>query len=153
MKWWRRYNFTTPNYPKGYPVEHLIGTFCPVGIASVAEGVTLTLGGIANDPALQTAALLRQTPILPDRGVPANNVFARVSGDDFAEFFEQVKEAAETARAALDETDKYLSAEGWRDLFGDRFPEADPPEDGNGGERGGVTPREERTIVTPSRFG
>lgn len=153
LKWWRRFNFTSPKYPKGYPVEHLIGTFCPVGIASVADGVTLTLEGIANDPTLQMAALLRQAPFLPDRGVPANNVFARVSGDDFAEFFDQVKEAAQTARAAFDETDKYRSAEGWRELFGERFPEADPPDDDNGGARGGFTPRKERSIPTRSRFG
>jgi len=154
LKWWRRLNFTTPKYPKGYPVEHLIGTFCPEGITSVAQGVTLTLEGIANDPNLMLAAILKQTPVLCDRGVPKNNVFARVSGDDFSLFFDQVKEAAAIARVAFDETDKYLSAEGWRKLFGDRFPEADPPDDdGNGGDPGGFTPRKRRTEIIPSRFG
>ncbi len=155
LKWWRRLNFTTPKYPKGYLVEHIIGTYCPVGITSVAEGVTRSLEGIVNDPNLMLAALLKQTPDLRDRGVPENNVFARISGDDFALFFEQVKGAAPIARSAFNETDKYLSAEGWRKLFGDRFPEADPPDDDddNSGGRGGFTPRKERTEITPSRFG
>lgn len=153
LKWWRRANFTTPKYPKGYPVEHLIGTFCPIGITSVAQGVTLTLEGIANDPALQTAALLRQTPWLPDRGVPGNNVFARVTGDNFATFFRQVEEAAETARVALDHAEKYESAEAWRQLFGDRFPKAEPPDNADGGSRGGFTPRTKSSAPMRSRFG
>lgn len=153
LKWWRRTNFTTPKYPKGYPVEHLIGTFCPVGITSVAQGVTLTLERIAADPALQIAAMRRQTPWLSDRGVPENNVFARVTGDDFATFFEQVETAAEIARTALDHAEKYESVQEWRKLFGERFPQADPPDNDDGGARGGFTPRTQRSVPTPSRFG
>jgi predicted nucleotidyltransferase len=155
LKWWRRINFSTPKYPKGYPVEHLIGTCCRPGITSVAQGVTETLEGIVNDYHLTVAALLKQTPVLPDHGVPEHNVFARVYGEDFSLFYDQVKEAAEIAREALDEDDIYLSAKGWRRLFGDRFPEADPPDDddGDGGDRGGFTPRKNRTEITPSRFG
>lgn len=42
IKWWRRLN-PIPKYPKGYPLEHLIGYHCPNDIKSVAEGVTRTL--------------------------------------------------------------------------------------------------------------
>lgn len=45
IKWWRRLN-AAPPYPKGYPLEHLIGISCPDGIASVAEGVVRTLEDI-----------------------------------------------------------------------------------------------------------
>jgi predicted nucleotidyltransferase len=31
IKWWRR-SFSIPKYPKGYPIEHLTGQYCPDGI-------------------------------------------------------------------------------------------------------------------------
>jgi len=43
LKWWRRVNYEIPEYPKGYPLEHIIGQSCPDEIASVATGVTRTL--------------------------------------------------------------------------------------------------------------
>ena len=42
IKWWRKVRHTSPAYPRGYPLEHIIGVCCPDGITSVAEGVTLT---------------------------------------------------------------------------------------------------------------
>ena len=38
LKWWRLLD-RPGEYPKGYPLEHIIGACCPDGIASVAEGV------------------------------------------------------------------------------------------------------------------
>lgn len=148
LKWWRRTNFTLPKRPKGYPVEHLIGTFCPAGITSVAEGVTLTLEGIVNDPALNLDVALTRTPVLPDRGIPANNVFDRVDGVDFAQFFQQVRAAAKIARTALDATDAYESSRCWHELFGDEFPEAEPPDDGD--DDGGSKSRHVTTSFPPS---
>ena len=81
IKWWHRMNQAVPKYPKGYPLEHLIGACCPGGIASVAEGVTRALENIASDYAYY--AQTRQTPVLPDHGVPEHNVFKRVSGEEF----------------------------------------------------------------------
>ena len=45
LKWWRLLD-QPDTYPKGYPLEHLIGATCPDGITSVAQGVTLTLEAI-----------------------------------------------------------------------------------------------------------
>jgi hypothetical protein len=59
LKWWRRVNHPTPQYPKGYPVEHLIGQCCPDDISSVAEGVTRTLERIAADYAVWAAQKIR----------------------------------------------------------------------------------------------
>lgn len=136
LKWWRRENHPTPKYPKGYPVEHLIGECCPDGIKSVAEGITKTLEAIAHN--YKWYALQKITPNLPDRGVPSHNVFKRVSGEDFAEFHSQVCEAAEIARQALDETDLHESVKCWQQLFGKKFDT--PPQNSNGSIDGGRTP-------------
>jgi hypothetical protein len=155
IKWWRREKHPTSKYPKGYPVEHLIGQCCPDGITSVAEGVTRSLEAIAAN--YRTDALLKRTPFLPDHGVPEHNVFGRVSGEDFATFHGQVCEAAEIARHALDADSVRDSAEGWRGLFGDKFPPAPPGDsDDEGGksrtEEGGYTPREEVSAIGGGRF-
>jgi hypothetical protein len=129
-----------------YPVEHLIWHCCPDGISSVAEGVTLTLETIARN--YQANAASRNTPHLPDHGVPEHNVFHRVSGEDFAAFHSQVSSAAKIAREAFDTQDLQTSVKGWQKLFGDeKFPDP-PPDDDNGdnGPKGGYTPR-----TTPTR--
>ncbi|MGI0493062.1 SMODS domain-containing nucleotidyltransferase [Alkalinema pantanalense CENA528] len=144
IKWWRREKHQTPKYPKGYPVEHLIGECCPDGITSVAEGVTRTLHNIAID--YQCYVDQNQTPELMDRGVPSHNVFKRVTPEDFTEFHSQVCEAANIARQALDEQDLKISVERWQQLFGkEYFP--DPPQNS-----GGYTPRRDVTRVEGGRF-
>lgn len=149
IKWWRRINYTTPKYPKGYPVEHLIGQCCPDDISSVAQGVTLALETIVAQYGVN--ALLKQTPTLPDHGVPEHNVFHRVSGEDFAAFYTQVCEAAEIARKAYDATEVGKSVALWKQLFGDKFP--DPPFDNSGGSKsGGFTQREHPSVIGGGRF-
>lgn len=151
IKWWRRVCHSTPKYPKGYPVEHLVGQNCPDNICSVAEGVTRVLEGIVKAYGLNAA--LKQTPKLPDHGVPEHNVFLRVSGEDFAEFYDQVGKAAAIARSAYDSTDLGESVSLWKQLFGDKFP--DPPIDnsGKGGTKSsGFTPREKVSVIGGGRF-
>lgn len=149
IKWWRRRNYSTPKYPKGYPVEHLIGECCPDGIEYVAEGITKTLENIARDYAWY--ASLKISPDLRDRGVPSHNVFQRVSGEDFAEFHSQVCDAAKIARQALEETDLNKSVEYWQTLLGKRFPDA-PPKSNSSSADGGFTSRQSPTIITGGRF-
>lgn len=153
LKWWRRVNYTTPKYPKGYPVEHLIGQCCPDGVTSVAEGVTLALEIMAD--MYRAHAQAKTTPWLSDHGVPAHNVLHRVTGEEFAEFHSQVCEAAEIARRALDATTVRESADEWRRLFGDKFPKA-PEENGGGGDNNskshGYTPRREPSTVGGGRY-
>lgn len=155
LKWWRRINYTTPKYPKGYPVEHLIGQCCPDGIGSVAEGVTTTLETIAT--AHQEYARQGLVPEFPDHGVPEHDVFKRISGEDFAEFHVQVCDAAAIARRAYDEADLRESISLWQQLFGDDFP-GPPPDSGDGGDdrngpkTGGFTPRQEVSRIGGRRF-
>ena len=147
MKWWKRYEQPSPKYPKGYPLEHLVGECCPQGIESVAEGLTLTLEDMGNRYADHAARA--STPYVADRALPENNVLHRVTGTDFAGFHARVSEAASVARAALDEEDVAKSAALWRQLLGTSFPK--PPA---GTEvAGGFTPRHSpSTPKTKGRF-
>lgn len=153
LKWWRKTNYKTPKYPKGYPLEHLIGYCCPDGIGSVAEGVTRTLERIRDDYA--NYAALNTKPYLKDHGVE-QDVFHRVTGEEFALFHGQVTEAATIARRAYDADDKRESAEAWVELFGDKFPKP-PPEGGNtksdgGPGSSGYTARKESSQIGGGRF-
>jgi hypothetical protein len=148
IKWWRKLTYDDPKYPKGYPIEHIIGFCCPDSVASVADGVTTTLENIVSEfyPFISSKSM----PVLKDHGVD-QNVLARLTYDDFEAFFNHVVEAANTARNALDSNDKAESAKLWRDLFGSKFPE---PTDSNGSSQnnGGFTRREESTSVSRERF-
>ncbi|WP_009631120.1 SMODS domain-containing nucleotidyltransferase [Synechocystis sp. PCC 7509] len=152
LKWWRRVNHLTPKYPKGYPVEHLIGQCCPDGICSVAEGVTKTLEKIASSYKVYAAS--KTAPDLRDHSVPTHNVFKRVSGEDFAEFHNQVCTAAKVARDAIDADTVYESAENWRILFGQEFPKAPNDNSGRtlGPNPGGFTQRSNISILGGGRF-
>lgn len=156
LKWWRTLRLTNLKYPKGYPIEHMIGDCCPDNITSVAEGVCKTMESIIAKYQIQQ--LLGTTPVLPDRGVPTHNVWKRVSPDDFAEFYESVQEYSKIAREAFDADKLKTQVTKWRELFGEKF----PPYEGNEEEEsksrnltaplGGFTPRKESSDVTPKRF-
>ncbi|PRO66471.1 SMODS domain-containing nucleotidyltransferase [Alkalicoccus urumqiensis] len=139
LKWWKKLN-PAPKYPKGYPLEHLIGLCCPDHTDSIANGVTFTLENIvSNHP---------KKPILEDHGVPEHDVFKRITEEEYKEFYDLVKEAASIARQALDSTDKVESIELWGKLFGSKFPP--PPK----AQKSGFTPRTEPTeSVSGGRFG
>ena len=155
IKWWQRVHHPDDR-PKGYPLEHLIGVCCPDSITSVAEGVTLTLENIVAN--YGTYAECKLVPYLPDHGVPEHNVLERVSGDEFAEFYEHAETAAEIAREALDAETKEKSIEKWRELFGNKFPDSD---DSNGNENSENSskgpfvppPRNQTGDLTPRKYG
>lgn len=113
LKWWRRIN-NIPKYPKGYPLEHLIGLCCPDDIQSVGQGVTEVLENIVNNHSTK--------PFMADHGVPEHDVMGRVTHEEYGEFYELVKKAAETARKATDAINVKESAECWNKLFGSKFP-------------------------------
>lgn len=158
IKWWKRINDTLPKYPKGYPIEHLIGDCCPDGITSIAQGVTETLEEIVSKYKLYAAAKI--VPVMPDHGVPEHNVFHRLTGEDFAAFYDGICEAAKIAREAFDADTVKKSADKWRELFGGKFPPA-PDDNGrsddNSGGSGpsiskGYTKREEVSDPLPERY-
>ena len=135
IKWWRLEHYTEPEHPKGFPLERLIGEHCPDGIESVAEGVVETLEAIVSNYA--GLVLTNGKPCLPDYGVSTHDVFHRVTGEEFAAFYEQVKDGAGLARRALDSEDRTESGNLWREMFGSKFPK--PPDNGSA-KKGGFTP-------------
>ena len=154
IKWSQRIRNPESQYPKGYPLEHIVGVCCPDGISSVAQGVTLTLENVVTRFAGDV--LTGQVPFLADHGVPAHNVLKRLSVADFKAFYEQVKISAKIARAAFDADSVSASAKKWSELFGDKFPA--PPTDSDEGGRGetrktgGYSERTAVTSVAGGRF-
>ncbi len=132
VKWWRQtHSKDLPKYPKGYPLEHLIGDALNDGTPSMAEGVVQALETL-RDRWLNHVQH-GKVPRLPDHGVPEHDVLKRLTATDFRSFHKGVTGAAELARKALDASDAQESGELWRELFGDRFPLPGP----QGGDKGG----------------
>ena len=129
-KWWRQQNVASvPKYPKGYPLEHMIGHVLHDGTASMAAGFVQVLESM-RDKWLYSA-VLGNVPVLEDHGVPEHNVLKRLSVDDFKAFHNAVSTAADRAREALESGDAQKSGELWQKLFGTKFPLPNP----NGGDR------------------
>jgi hypothetical protein len=150
IKWWRRAMQPEPKYPKGYPLEHLVGACCPNGMGSVGEGVAMTLDAIVNNYAADVAA--GRKPFLRDHGVD-HDVFKRVPVDHFMGFYEKLKLAARLARDARAAETLAKSVTLWRQLFGEAFPE--PPQEKSGpsnNQAGGFSPRVGPTVPAGGRF-
>ncbi|WP_413522060.1 SMODS domain-containing nucleotidyltransferase [Brochothrix thermosphacta] len=118
LKWWKKHH-DTPKYPKGYPLEHIIGQTCPNDIDTVAQGITTTLEEIVRKYPTK--------PVLIDHGVKDHDVFGRITEDEYREFYDLIKEAASIARKAIDESDLSTSVDYWRDLLGTEFPPPNTP--------------------------
>lgn len=136
IKWWRRTQIDKPERPKGYPLEHIVGSCCPNDIGSVAEGITRTLEIF--ETRYRQDALQQVTPFMPDRALSSQDVLERIEGEDFAEFYYHAVEAGETAREALDANDPNVAREKWASILGDDFPEYGSGSDGDdsGGDGG-----------------
>lgn len=131
IKWWRLETAEKlPKYPKGYPLEHMVG--CLLDDAqdtTTAQGVVQVLEAFRDRWMWQ--ARRHNVPFLPDHGVEEHNVLARLSPEDFEAFVEIISDFAALAREALESDDASVSGELWRRIFGNRFP-VPPP---NGGDR------------------
>lgn len=137
VKWWRLQNADDlPKYPKGYPLEHMVGASLGDGTQSMAQGVVEVFETMAIVWAHLAAA--GDKPTLADHGVPEHDVLKRLEIADFKAFHAAAKDAADKARAALNDTDAQSSAEKWRGLFGPCFPL--PPSGGGDRPKGFVTP-------------
>lgn len=148
LKWWRlQHADSMPRYPKGYPLEHMVGVVVPDGILTMAEGVVAALEGIRDTWAAYAQAHTK--PKLPDHGVPEHDVLSRLTTDDFLSFHAKASDAANIARRAFAEQDAQESAKLWRTLFGDRFPVPSP----RGGDRKGFSnPAAAAAPATSGRF-
>ena len=149
IKWWRHEHADElPNYPKGYPLEHMIGYVLPDGITCVAEGVVKAFEGIRDTFKSYAAAGI--VPNLADHGVPSHNVLKRLSDVDFVAFYTEASKAADLARRAFDEADKDKSGTLWQELLGSCFPLPGPG--GGDRERGFSKPVAPATPRQSDRF-
>lgn len=119
IKWWWSLQ-SDAEYPKGYPLEHLVGQTCDDGIDSIAAGLVVTFEGLRDRYRTDVAA--GGVPFLPDHGVPQNNVLKRITPAQFRTFWDKADAAARQARLALDSLTLQESATLWRRLFGNEFP-------------------------------
>ena len=130
MKCWKQeHTEKLPKYPKGYPLEHMIGYALEDGTISMARGLEQFLEKMRD--MWHVAALTGQVPVLSDHGVPEHNVLKRLSSEDFKAFHAAITEAARKAREALECEDATESGELWQELFGSKFPLPGP----QGGDR------------------
>lgn len=150
MKWWRQTHCDDlPKYPKGYPLEHMIGHVLRDGTRSTAQGIVQVLESMRDDWAHFAAA--HSKPTLCDHGVPEHDVLKRLDVADFRAFHAATADAAEVARDALDSNDAQESAKLWQELFGARFPAPGPQ--GGDRSRGGFTaPSKPAVPATTGRF-
>ena len=152
VKWWWRTVHPDLEYPKSYPLEHLVGDCCPDGIEAVAVGFTAVLEEMVSRFSANAKAGI--VPFVPDRGVPEHNVLKRLSPADFSQFIQKVQEASVIAREALESDDVSDSAARWRELFGSKFPAPPPGASSSTTEssKGAFTPRTEPTRIGGGRF-
>lgn len=140
IKWWKYERRADVAKPRSYPLERIVGEYCPDRIDSVAEGLTSTLEAIA---------AVSVKPRLNDYGT-GQDVLARVSDQEFDDFRRAAEEAADIARSALASTSKDESVSLWRELLGPQFP--DSPGGGGSTPRGGFTRREGPSEPSRGRF-
>ncbi len=152
VKWWWRTAHPDLQYPKSYPLEHLVGDCCPDGSVSLAARFTVVLAEMASR--FSAYAAVGQVPFTPDRGVPEHNVLKQLSPSDFSKFVDCVQEASVIAREALKSNDVADSVARWQSLFGKKFPS--PPGTSHAavgiGATGGFTRRQEQTRIGGGRF-
>jgi len=130
VKWWRQQNAETlPKYPKGYPLEHMIGHALEDGTNSIASGLVQVFETMRDKWNFE--AVIGNVPILADHGVPEHDALKRLSREDFEAFHSAIAAAATQARNALECDDAQQSAQMWQKLFGGKFPLPGP----NGGDR------------------
>lgn len=153
IKWWRQEVSGGPKHPKSYPLEHLVGDYCPDGITSVAEGIVLTLESATQDLAQYAEA--GTVPWLDPRGLEPrkNNVMSLVRPEDFGAFWTLLQKAATNAREAFELTsDAAASAEVWQKVLGERFPVPEHgANSGGSGPAGGFTPKRGKPDPKPVR--
>ena len=134
LKWWKQDKGESPSipkYPKGYPLEHLIGNALDDNTTSIAQGVVQ----LSETFVTRWAAYYHSgtKPCLADHGVEEHDVLARLSAEHFCLFYEAIAEVAKLARSAFDSSDPQESAELWQQIFGSKFPTPGP----HGGDRNG----------------
>ena len=142
VKWWLQTQHPDLEYPRSYPLEHIVGDCCPDDVTSLAQAFTETLEEI--ERRYRPCVSAGTVPKLPDRGVPEQNVLKRIKPGDFRRFHEKCDVTAKVARQALESTDEAESANLWSRIFGASYPVLP--------NQKGFTPRSHSSQVRGGRF-
>ena len=140
VKWWWQTQHPGQEYPRSYPLEHIVGDCCPDGVTSLAQAFTETLEEI--ERRYRRNASIGAAPCLSDRGVPEQNVLSRMKDNDFIQFHKKSRAAADVARKAINSVDEGESANLWSRILGSSYP-----------VQKGFTPREQTSQLKDGRFG
>ena len=140
VKWWWQTQHPEQEYPRSYPLEHIVGDCCPDGVTSLAQAFTETLGEI--ERRYRRNASIGDAPCLSDRGVPEQNVLSRMKDNDFIQFHKKSGAAADVARKAINSVDEGESEKLWGRIWGASYL-----------VQKGFTPRDQTSQLKDGRFG
>lgn len=143
VKWWWQAQHPEQKHPRSYPLEHIVGDCCPNGVTTLSQAFTKTMLEIARRYGAHTAH--NSVPASSDRGVPEQNVLARLKPRDFEQFYRKVIAVAEVARKAISNSSESESANLWKQVFGDRYPVLPSQQ--------GFSPRSQPSRIKDGRFG
>lgn len=143
VKWWWQAQRPEQKHPRSYPLEHIVGDCCPNGVTTLAQAFTATMTEIARR--YGGYAAVNGIPVSSDRGVPEQNVLARLKPQDVEQFGRKAADAAGMARTAISSSSETESANLWRQIFGSRYPVHRSQQ--------GFSPRSQPSRIKGGRFG
>ena len=108
--------------------------------------MSLQIARFENRFSIRKPAPARQN-YLQSLPVPEHDVFARITDEEYSDFYDTVCDAAKIAREAFDCEELYDSVCKWRELFGNEFPPAPKPSKSNSST--GFTTRTEKSAAIP----
>lgn len=117
FKRWRDEQQDVRKAVKSIVLQVLVSQYIPVGISDDAERVATTFVDL-------NAALgdLNSAPDIFNPVLDSENLTARWSDSDFANFKKELKEASDIATEAVDAGTLVEACEKWGEIFGDAFP-------------------------------
>jgi hypothetical protein len=132
LKWWCKAVASENASVSSSVLTVLVGNHVASG-ASDAEALVETMGSLS-----EWLSSLSRKPAVTHPTI-ATDMAEQWKDSEFKAFRSSFANAAETAKAALDEVDKSKSVGLWQKLFGDQFPKLDD-DDGDEGPGGYVPP-------------
>lgn len=119
LKWWRRENLPNLKRPKGFILETMVAQLMDYRENSYEDLFRKLLESIARE--YQWLTTMGQVPYLEDPSVLGNNVFSRVTPEEFKRFYDLAVEHAELSLRAQKEQDPDKALVLWQRIFGDCF--------------------------------
>lgn len=117
FKRWRDEQQDVRKAVKSIVLQVLVSQYMPVGVVDDADRVATTF--IDMNTALEE---LDSAPDVFNPVLASENLTARWSDTDFANFKKELKEAADIAAEAIDADNLVEACEKWGEIFGDAFP-------------------------------